>query len=233
MRPHSGIGVLDKSVSILHAVAESPCGLAELCERTGFPRATTYRLAAALEVHRLLGRDDDGRWQLGLALTELSGQVNDPLLAAGAAALSRLRETTGESVQLYRSEGTTRVCVAALEPPAGLRDTVPVGTRLPMTAGSGAKVLLAHSDADTQKTVLPNAIFTERALAEVRRRGWAQSVAEREPGVASVSAPVRDSRGAVVAAISVSGPVDRMGKRPGARWAADLLAAAEAMTRHL
>lgn len=225
--------MLDKSVSILHAVAESPCGLAELCERTGFPRATTYRLAAALEVHRLLGRDDDGRWQLGLALTELSGQVNDPLLAAGAAALSRLRETTGESVQLYRSEGTTRVCVAALEPPAGLRDTVPVGTRLPMTAGSGAKVLLAHSDADTQKTVLPNAIFTERALAEVRRRGWAQSVAEREPGVASVSAPVRDSRGAVVAAISVSGPVDRMGKRPGARWAADLLAAAEAMTRHL
>ncbi|OBK54765.1 IclR family transcriptional regulator, partial [Mycobacterium kubicae] len=217
MRQHSGIGVLDKAVGVLHAIAESPCGLAELCERTGLPRATTYRLAAALEVHRLLGRDEEGRWRLGPAVTELAAHVNDPLLAASAAVLPQLRETTGESVQLYRREGTSRVCVAALEPPAGLRDTVPVGARLPMTAGSGAKVLLAYSDAATQAAVLPAAKFTDRVLAEVRRRGWAQSVAEREPGVASVSAPVRDSRGIVVAAISVSGPIDRIGRRPGAR----------------
>jgi DNA-binding IclR family transcriptional regulator len=233
MRQHSGIGVLDKAVDVLHTIAQSPCGLAELCERTGFPRATTYRLAAALEVHRLLARDDEGRWQLGPALTELAAQVDDPLLAAGAAVLPHLRETTGESVQLYRREGTSRVCIAALEPSAGLRDTVPVGARLPMTAGSGAKVLLAHSDAATQKAVLPTAMFTDRTLAEVRRRGWAQSVAEREPGVASVSAPVRDGRGVVVAAVSVSGPIDRIGRRPGARWAADLLSAADAMARRL
>ena len=233
MRQHSGIGVLDKAVGVLHTIAQSPCGLAELCERTGLPRATAYRLAAALEVHRLLARDDEGRWRLGPAVTELAAHVNDPLLAASAGVLPLLRETTGESVQLYRREGTTRVCVAALEPAAGLRDTVPVGARLPMTAGSGAKVLLAHSDAATQKAVLPTAKFTERTLAEVRRRGWAQSVAEREPGVASVSVPVRDGRGAVIAAISVSGPVDRIGRRPGARWAADLLSAAEALTRRL
>ncbi|OBE98680.1 IclR family transcriptional regulator [Mycobacterium sp. 852002-10029_SCH5224772] len=233
MRQHSGIGVLDKAVGVLHTVAQSPCGLAELCERTALPRATAYRLAAALEVHRLLARDDEGRWRLGPAVTELAAHVNDPLLAAGSAVLPLLRETTGESVQLYRREGTDRVCVAALEPAAGLRDTVPVGARLPMTAGSGAKVLLAHSDAATQKAVLATAKFTERTLAEVRRRGWAQSVAEREPGVASVSAPVRDSRGAVVAAISVSGPIDRIGRRPGARWAADLLSAADALARRL
>jgi DNA-binding IclR family transcriptional regulator len=220
-------------MGVLHTIAETPCALAELCDRTGLPRATAYRLAAALEVHRLLARDDEGRWCLGPAVTELASHVNDPLLAASAAVLPALRETTDESVQLYRREGTSRVCVAALEPSAGLRDTVPVGARLPMTAGSGAKVLLAHSDAATQKAVLPAAKFTDRTLAEVRRRGWAQSVAEREPGVASVSAPVRDSRGVVVAAISVSGPVDRMGRRPGARWAADLLAAAEAITRRL
>lgn len=233
MRQHSGIGVLDKAVGILHEIAQSPCGLAELCDRTGLPRATTYRLAAALEVHRLLGRDEDGRWRLGPAVTELAAHVNDPLLAASAAVLARLRETTGESVQLYRREGTSRVCIAALEPPAGLRDTVPIGARLPMTAGSGAKVLLAYSDAATQKTVLAEAKFSERVLADVRRRGWAQSVAEREPGVASVSAPVRDGRGVVVAAISVSGPIDRMGRRPGERWAADLLAAAEELTQRL
>ena len=56
MRQHSGIGVLDKAVGLLHIIGESPCGLAELCERSGLPRATTYRLAAALEVHRLLYR---------------------------------------------------------------------------------------------------------------------------------------------------------------------------------
>jgi DNA-binding IclR family transcriptional regulator len=197
------------------------------------PRATTYRLAAALEVHRLLARDEEGRWRLGPAVTELAAHVNDPLLAVGAAVLPALRETTGESVQLYRREGSVRVCVAALEPAAGLRDTVPVGARLPMTAGSAAKVLLAYSDAATRDALLPTANFTDRVLTEVRRRGWAQSVAEREPGVASVSAPVRDGRGVVVAAISVSGPIDRMGRRPGARWAADLLSAAEEFTRRL
>lgn len=233
MRQHSGIGVLDKAVGVLHTVGESPCGLAELCARTGLPRATAYRLAAALEVHRLLARDGEGRWRLGPAISELASHVNDPLLAASALVLPALRETTGESVQLYRREGTSRVCVAALEPAAGLRDTVPVGARLPLTAGSGAKILLAHSDPDTQKAVLPSAKFTDRALAEVRRRGWAQSVAEREPGVASVSAPVRDAQGCVIAAISVSGPVDRMGRRPGARWADDLRAAAEELTRRL
>lgn len=220
-------------MGVLHAVADSPCGLADLCERTGLPRATAHRLAAGLEVHRLLTRDPEGRWLLGPGISELSAHVHDPLLSAGSAVLPRLREITGESVQLYRRDGTNRICIAALEPPAGLRDTVPVGTRLPMTAGSGAKVLLAYSDTATQQAVLPTAMFTDRTLAEVRKRGWAQSAAEREPGVASVSAPVRDARGAVIAAVSVSGPIDRMGRRPGARWAADLLAASEALTRRL
>jgi DNA-binding IclR family transcriptional regulator len=220
-------------VGLLQAIAESPCGLAELCDRTGLPRATAHRLAAGLEVHRLLARDGEGRWRLGPAVSELAAQVNDPLLAASATVLPRLREITGESVQLYRREGTSRICIAAMEPPAGLRDTVLVGARLPMTAGSGAKVLLAYSDDATRAAVLPGAKFSDRTLAEVRRRGWAQSAAEREPGVASVSAPVRDAAGSVVAAISVSGPIDRMGRRPGERWATDLLAAADAMTRRL
>jgi len=233
MRQDSGIGVLDKAVGVLDTIAESPCGLAELCDRTGLPRATAHRLAAGLEVHRLLARDGDGRWRLGPAVSELAARVNDPLLSASATVLPRLREITGESVQLYRREGSSRICIAAAEPPAGLRDTVPVGTRLPLTAGSGAKVLLAYCDDATRQAVLPGAKFTDRTLAEVRRRGWAQSAAEREPGVASVSAPVRDAYGAVIAAISVSGPIDRIGRRPGERWAADLLAAADALTRRL
>jgi len=229
----SGIGVLDKAVAVLQAVADDPCGLAELCNRTGLPRATAHRLAVGLEVHRLLRRGSDGRWRPGAALAELAGGSADPLLDAAGAVLPKLRDVTGESVQLYRRDGAQRICVSAAEPPQGLRDTVPVGSRLPMTVGSGAKVLAAWSDPHTQRAVLADAVFGERTLLEVRRRGWAQSVAEREPGVASVSAPVRDSSGAVVAAVSVSGPVDRIGRKPGSRWAADLLAAADALQERL
>ncbi|MBF6132863.1 IclR family transcriptional regulator [Nocardia otitidiscaviarum] len=233
MRQHSGIGVLDKAMAVLAAVAEQPCGLNELCTRTGLPRATAHRLAVGLEVHRMLARDNQGLWRPGPALSELATTASDPLLDAAATILPRLREITGESVQLYRRDGNARVCVAAMEPAAGLRDTVPIGARMPLTAGSAAKVLLAWADTDLQRTVLADAVFGERALAEVRRRGWAQSAAERAAGVASVSAPVRDAAGAVVAAVSVSGPIDRMGRRPGARWAADLVAAAEALHKRL
>ncbi|MFC4126488.1 IclR family transcriptional regulator [Nocardia rhizosphaerae] len=233
MRQHSGIGVLDKAVAVLYAVADEPCGLNDLCTRTGLPRATAHRLAVGLETHRLLARDGNGLWRPGPALSELSAGASDPLVEAAGAILPRLREITGESVQLYCRDGNARVCVAALEPPVGLRDTVPVGSRLPLTAGSAAKVLMAWADPELQRTVLADAVFGDRALAEVRKRGWAQSAAERAQGVASVSAPVRDAAGAVVAAVSVSGPIDRMGRRPGARWAADLVAAAEALHKRL
>lgn len=230
---HSGIGVLDKAVAVLHAVAEEPCGLAELCSRTGLPRATAHRLAVGLEVHRMLRRGPDGRWRAGPALAELAGGTVDPLLDAASVILPKLRDITGESVQLYRRDGIQRVCVATAEPPSGLRDTVPVGSRMSMTAGSGAKVLAAWADAHTQRAILADASYGERTLLEVRRRGWAQSVAEREPGVASVSAPVRDSTGTVIAAVSVSGPIERIGRKPGGRWATDLLAAAEALQERL
>jgi DNA-binding IclR family transcriptional regulator len=225
--------VLDKAVGVLRVAAAEPCGLAELCERTGLPRATAHRLAVGLEVHGLLHRGSDGKWRPGPTLAELAAGGVDPLLEAAAAVLPRLRDITGESVQLYRRDGAQRVCVAAAEPASGLRDTVPVGSRLPMTAGSGAKVLAAWAEPGVQRAVLSDATFSERALVDVRRRGWAQSVAERESGVASVSAPVRDAGGHVVAAVSVSGPVERIGRRPGVRWAADLLAAAEALHHRL
>lgn len=218
--------MLDKAVGVLRAAAGAPCGLSELVERTGLPRATAHRLAVGLEVHRLLERDPDGRWRPGPALAEMAHGHHDPLLTAAEDVLPTLRDLTGESVQLYRREGDSRVCVAVAEPASGLRDTVPVGVRLPLTAGSGAKVLMAWSPE------APGA-FDPDLLAEIRRRGWAQSVAEREQGVASVSAPVRGPDGAVVAAVSVSGPVERIGRKPGSRWANDLLAAARALEKAL
>jgi DNA-binding IclR family transcriptional regulator len=233
MGQSSGIGVLDKAVQVLRATTAAPSGLAELCASTGLPRATAHRLAVGLEVHGLLARDTDGRWRPGPLLAVLAAGSPDLLVAAANEVLPGLRDRTGESVQLYRRDGLTRVCVAVAEPAAGLRDTVPLGSRLPMTAGSGAQVLAAWADPATAQAILAQASYSERSITEVRRRGWAQSVAERETGVASVSVPVRATDGQVVAAVSVSGPVERIGRRPGAQWAADLEQAAADITDRL
>jgi DNA-binding IclR family transcriptional regulator len=140
-------------------------------------------------------------------------------VAAAGPVLVWVRDESGESAQLYRRDGAERVCVAAAERASGLRTTVPIGSRLPLTAGSGAQVLCAWSDPASLEDVLAGAEFTARALAEVRRRGWAQSVAQREAGVASVSAPVLGADGGLLAAISVSGPIERLGRSPGQRIA--------------
>ncbi len=233
MGSHSGIGVVNKSVAILSAVAAGPAGLAELVTRTGIPRATAHRLAVALEVHRLLVRDAQGRFVPGPRLAELAATVGDPLLDRAPEVLAWIRDSSGESAQLYRRDGRERVCVAAAERSTGLRAGVPVGARLPLTAGSGAQVLLAWEPPDTVAAVLPAAAFSERALAEVRRRGWAQSVGQREAGVASVSAPVFGRGRRVIAAVSVSGPIERLGRSPGQRLAPILTTAAQRLQASL
>jgi DNA-binding IclR family transcriptional regulator len=229
----SGIGVLDKAVLVLESAARSPLGLGDLVVATGLPRATAHRLAVALESHRMLVRDAAGRWAPGPRLAELAQAAPDPLLAAAGPVLTRLRDRSGESAQVYRRSGDERVCVAAAERATGLRTTVAVGARMPMTAGSGAQVLAAWASPDDQAAILVSARFGPRTLAEVRRRGWAFSIAQREAGVASVSAPVRDRSGQVIAAISVSGPVERLGRRPGPRFAPLVTAAATALSARL
>jgi len=225
--------VLDKAVLVLESAARGPVGLGDLVLATGLPRATAHRLAVALETHRMLVRDGTGRWAPGPRLAELAQSAPDPLLAAAGPVLARLRDRSGESAQLYRRSGDERVCVAAAERASGLRTTVAVGARMPMTAGSGAQVLAAWSSEPDQAAILDSARFGPRTLAEVRRRGWAFSVAQREAGVASVSAPVRDRSGRVVAAISVSGPVERLGRRPGPRFAPLVTAAAASLSGRL
>jgi DNA-binding IclR family transcriptional regulator len=194
------VGVLDKAMAVLAALEVGPLGLAGLVEATGLPRATSHRLAIALERHGLVRRDDDGRFALGPRLAELGrAAAGAPsLVELARPAMEWLRDATGESVQLYVRDGDARVCAASLEAPHELRTIVPVGAVLPLDRGSAGKVLRG-----------------DRAAA---RRGWAESVAERQPGVASVSAPVVDGSGEVVAAVGVSGPVERTSRQPGRRY---------------
>ena len=202
------VGVLHKSITVLDAVAEQKRSLNELVESTGLSRATAHRIAQGLEEHGLLRRTDDGRFALGLHLLALGRQAAEqyPLAERARPAMEQLRDSTGESVQLYVTDGTERVCVAALESPHGLRTIVPVGAALPMDRGSAGHVLSAP-----QPEVVGD---------------WVESVEEREAGVASVFAPVFGPAGEVVAALSVSGPLDRMGPSPGGRHGAAVASAA-------
>ena len=227
----SGVGVLDKAAAVLSALESGPATLAGLVSATGLARPTAHRLAVALEHHRLVSRDIQGRFVLGPRLSELAVAAGeDRLLAAAGPVLANLRDVSGESAQLYRRQGEMRVCVAAAERLTGLRDTVPVGVALPMAAGSGAQVLLAWEEPDRLHRGLQGARFTATTLAGVRRRGWAQSVAEREMGVASVSAPVRGPNNRVIAAVSISGPVERLTRYPGKLHAESVLDAASRLS---
>jgi DNA-binding IclR family transcriptional regulator len=204
--------VLDKAVAILGALETGPRSLNELVGATSLPRATAHRLALALEHHLLLDRDGAGRFVLGPALVRLGRVAGDSprrsLVDAAAPVLVGLRDRTGESAQLYVRSGDTRVCLASLESPHSLRTIVAVGATLPMDRGSAAKVLSGD--------------------AQVLRRGWAESVEERERGVASVSAPVVVD-GKVAAAVSVSGPIERTTRQPGRRYAQAVRDAASAV----
>jgi DNA-binding IclR family transcriptional regulator len=207
MNSVSGVGVLDKSMLILSALESGPQTLGELVAQTGINRATTHRLASALVLHGLVRRTDGGRFSLGLRCLSLATNVTETRLADLAQpVLDELRSATEESTQLYVVDGDERVCIAAAESPHGLRTIVPVGERLTMKLGSAARVLAGSTGP-----------------------GLVASVAEREAGVASVSAPVFGA-GGVIAAISVSGPVDRTTSDPEAKYGALVLEAAQNLT---
>lgn len=234
MDSSSGVGVLDKAARVLSALEAGPATLAALVSATGLARPTAHRLAVALEHHRFVARDVQGRFMLGPRLVELSSAAGeDRLLAVAGPVLARLRDITGESTQLFRRQGEHRVCVAAAERQSGLRDSIPIGSQLTMLAGSSAQILIAWEDVDRLNRGLQGAAFDAATLASIRRRGWAQSVGEREAGVASVSAPVRSPAGKVVAAVSVSGPLERMTRQPSRMHAPAVMAAADRLTESL
>ena len=110
-------------------------------------------------------------------------------------------------MQLYVADGDGRRCVVSLESTHGLRWIVPQGALLPLDRGSAGRVLQGDD--------------------------LAESVEEREPGVASVSAAVRDRRGRVITTLSLSGPVERLTRQPGERFGRLVTDAAEAVTAAL
>jgi DNA-binding IclR family transcriptional regulator len=160
----------------------------------------------ALEIHGLVRRDEAGLFMSGPRFGTASlSQLATPILR-------QLSEATGESSQLFVRRGQQRLAIVSIESRAELRTAVPLGALLVIERGSAGRVLLGD----------------EEALAQ----GWAESVGERASGTASVSAPVYDA-GAVVAAVCLSGPINRIGTNPGSRYAKRVVRAAKDVQRAL
>ncbi len=230
----SDVAVLDRAVSVLEAVEEGADRFTAIVRRTGLSRSTAHRLIKALEDHGFLARYGGLGYRLGPRLLRLASEAMRelPLRDLAHPVLERLVRVTGESAQLFVRSGDVRVCIDAVESPNELRTIVPLGASLPLTAGSAAKLFLAHST--RPERLIRKADDPERFAHEVelaRARGWASSAGERQPGVGSVSAPVIGPYDLLVAVVSVSGPASRMGRITARRYVPAVLEAAKEIER--
>jgi DNA-binding IclR family transcriptional regulator len=233
--PTSGIGVLDRCVAILTAVEDGARSFTDIVTATGLTRSTGHRLILGLEDHGFLLHVGGLGYALGPRLLALAtAAARDlPLRELAHPALERLARSTGESAQLYVRDGDRRVCVDTVESERELRTIVDVGASLPLDKGSAGKVFLAWGTDRDRARLAEDGGRLPQQVATTRRRGWAESVAEREPGVASVSAPIFGPDGSLVAAVSVSGPASRLGQLRAKRYAPAVLEAAREVGRAL
>ena len=222
-------------------------GVSELSRRLGLATSTVHRLLATLTDERLLERTPAG-YRLGIALFDLGASLAPHLDLHEAAmpVMATLRASTGETVQLAVLDGLESVYIDRLESPHTVRIFSRVGTRLPATATSTGKVLLAalpRAELDERlrdwvpRRVTPHTIVdpgTLRSrLAECATRGWAENREESRVGVVSVGAPVHDAHGAVVAALSVAAPTDRAGPAALRRIRTSVIESAASVSRRI
>lgn len=221
----SDVGVLDKVMAVLRCFPDGSTSIEPraLAARLGMPPATAYRLTKAMAEHGLLEAEGTG-YRLGVTLLHLGARVADGLEVRQVAHphLEWLRDQTQENAELHLRHGSSRVPVEVLHSRLNLRPVGQVGVPFPLHVGASAKVLLAWLEPDESEALARASLSAydgqheldvdqmRRRLADVRARGWAFTDGEREVGVASVAAPVRDRFGAVVAALVLAGPSSRL-----------------------
>jgi IclR family transcriptional regulator, acetate operon repressor len=200
-------------------------GVTEIAGTLGLSKAVVHRILASMREAGFIDVHPESRqYALGPAALALGlaylGHLDVRALARPA--LEELSRATQETATLSIRHGATRVYVDQVPPDREVKMTVPLGRPFPLHAGSSSKAFLAFlSDAEQEDYLrthplapLATATITDpgqlrRDLATIRKRGYAWSREERQPGAASVAAPVFDHEGAPVAVVSVCGPAER------------------------
>ncbi len=201
-------------------------GVSELARRLDLGKSTVHRLLVTLASENLLDQDEfTGKYRLGIAMHDLGAAVAThlDLHEAVIPPMERLRNITGETVQVAVLDGREVVYVERLDSPQTLRMFLEVGRRNDAHSTGTGKCLLAYLPDEeldqvlkgwrlkkkTQATITDQATL-RTALKEIRRKGYATNVNESEMGVTSIAAPIRDRSGRVVASMSAAGPEVRM-----------------------
>ena len=249
--PGGGLSTVRNAARLLKVFRsrEADLGVSELARRLGLGKSTVHRMLTTLVAEGLIEQNPrTGGYRLGIVMFELGEavRVHMDLHAAAGPVLGELRAQTGESSQVGVLDGHEVVYVDRLESTHSLRLFTETGRRVPVHCTSSGKVLLTYLPEARRHAVLRAAPMTaltphtitdpERLAAElarVRRRGWAEAINEREIGVASIAAPVRDISGEVVAAISIGVPLARCSVMSLRRLAPVIVEAAEAASRRL
>jgi DNA-binding IclR family transcriptional regulator len=143
---------------------------------------------------------DDGEWRLGPSAGWLGAryQAGFDVQNVLEPALRALTQSSGESAAFYVREGDVRTCLVRVEGPQALRHHARMGEGLPLDQGSPGRVILAFSGAPG------------RVYEQIRKQGYQWSIGEREPGVATVSAPVFGMNQRLLGSVCISGPESRL-----------------------
>jgi len=194
--------------------------VAELSQTLGLHRSIVYRILCTFEQRGVvIRRDTRGRYRLGLKLVELANVVlaSMDLRQATHPVMERLVRETGECAFLTVVSEDESVCVHKIESSQPVRVTLTIGGRYPLYAGASNRLLFAYLPTEKTdemiarglKQLTPDTItdpdLLREDLAKIRRQGWVFSVGELTPGVAAIAAPLRDSNGEVIAALSIGG----------------------------
>ena len=243
MSQATGTQAIDRAAELLVRVVESgtPLGVGELAERSGLPKSTTSRLMGALERQGLLQREGQrGRFRPGPVLLRFAHRADAGLLRLAEPSLERLAQESGETVNLGVPTPTGVEHLAQRDSRHYVGVGNWVGRRVPLHATANGKVFLAWNAApapDGLARLAPRTI-TDRAalqrdLRRARARGYATTRDELEEGLSAVAAPVIGADGDVVAALSISGPTNRLTPERIDALAPVLLAEARALSARL
>lgn len=219
--------------------------LVEIAEAVDLTVPTTHRLLRALQSHDLVVFDDHRRqYSLGAGVMRLASVIlnRDDVLAITQPGLQRLRESSNETVALHWRVDDHRVCLLELVSNHPIRMASGVGNAYPLVAGASGKAILAHlSDDDIDEVigkaradgskVQRKALLAD--LADVRERGFAMSFGETVAGAAALATPLLDASGRAIAALNVTGPVDRLTEKRMAATVPELLATGKAIMDQL
>jgi IclR family acetate operon transcriptional repressor len=220
--PQLGSQAVDRASALLALVVQSssPRTFTSLVAELGLAKSTTSRLLHALERSRLLQRDQNGAFRPGALFSIYAARPSalHDLVELARPTLDRIGELTEETVNLSVPRGREVVQIAQIDSRYLLGSTNWVGVDVPAHCTALGKVLYAFGALSLPTGPLERRtpqspadhVQLERALAEVRRRGWAASLDELEVGLGAVAAPGWAVDGAVVAAVSVSGPTTRI-----------------------